>query len=118
MYVYICCKKRFLGEIIFITVISEPQNDNNVTICDGDEVAFSCTLNSNAGVVQWYRYTKNTTETVDPNGENTLILTQTGITMDTSLTITNARKSNTGYYWVGTSFRSVCFVSLIVTTSM
>ena len=117
MYAYIfAVRKRFLGEIIFITVISEPQNDI-VTICDGDEVAFSCTLNSNAGVVQWYRYTKNTTETVDPSGENTLIVTQTGITMNTLLTITNARKSNTGYYWVGTSFRSVCFVSLNVTTS-
>ena len=116
MYVYICCKRRFLEENYFITVISEPQNDN-VTICDGDEVAFSCTLNSNAGVVQWYRYTKNTTETVDPSGENTLIVTQTGITMNTLLTITNARKSNTGYYWVGTSFGAVCFVSLNVRTS-
>ena len=98
-------------------MISEPQDDN-VTVCDGDEVGFSCTLNSNAGVVQWYSYTKNTTETVDPSGENTLILTQTGITINTSLTITNARKSNTGYYWVGTSFGYVCFVSLNVTTSM
>ena len=85
---------------------------------------FTCVLNSNIrSNVQWYRFIKDTstTEMVDPNGENINFLTRTiGSTTSSSLTITDAIKSYTGYFWVGTSSLNVCNVSLtvIVGTSM
>ena len=84
---------------------------------------FTCVLNSNirSDDVQWYRFIKDTstTEMVDPNGENINFLNHTnGNTINTSLTITNARKSYTGYLWVGTSSFNACNASLTVATSM
>ena len=101
-------------------MISEP-DDDNVTICKGTKTMFTCVLNINVGYyVQWYRYIidTGTTELVYPSGVNTFIHTQTGNTINSSLTITNARISYTGYYWVGTLSVNVCNVSLTVTTSM
>ena len=101
--------------VIPITVISEP--DDDVTICEGGGAVFTCVLNSNIGNdVQWYRYRKDTgtTEIVD---ESSTILTHTENTINSSLTLTNAIKSYTGYYWVGTSSANVCNVSLTVLTS-
>ena len=98
-------------------MISEP-DDDNVTICEGEEAVFTCILNSNIGNdVQWYRYMKDTgtTEIVD---ENNTIFIDTGNTINSSLTITNAIKSYTGYYWVGTLSLTLCNVSLSVLTSM
>ena len=106
--------------IISIIVISGP-DDNSVTLCEGEEAVFTCILNSNIGNnEQWYRYRKDTgtTEIVDPNGVNTFIHTQTGNTINTSLIITNAINSYTGYYRVGSSYFHACYVSLIVTASM
>ena len=97
-------------------MINEP-DDDNITICEGGGAVFTCVLNSNIGNnVQWYRYMKDTstTEIVDVNN---IILTHTGDTINSSLTITNATKSHTGYYWVGTSSVNVCNVSLTVLTS-
>ena len=108
------------GKIISITVISEPEDDN-ATICEGEGAMFTCVLNSNVGNdVQWYRYMKDTstTEIVYPNGENIFIFTQAGNTINSSLSVTNAAKSYTGYYWVGTLSVNVCNISLTVTTSM
>ena len=104
----------------FTTVISQP---DDVTICKGKEAMFTCVLNSNirSNDVQWYRFIKDTstTETVDPNGENINFLTRTiGSTINSSLTITNAIKSYTGYFWVGTPSLNVCNASLTVGTSM
>ena len=84
---------------------------------------FTCVLNSNirSDDVQWYRFIKDTstTETVDPNGENIYFLTRTnGSTTNSLLTITNAIKSYTGYFWVGTPSLNVCNASLTVGTSM
>ena len=101
-------------------MINEP-DDNNVTICEGIKTMFTCVLNINIGYyVQWYRYIidTGTTELVYPSGINTFIHTQTGNTINSSLTITNAIKSYTGYYWVGTSSVNVCNASLTVTASM
>ena len=53
---------------------------------------------------------------VDPNGGNINFLTHTN--GSSSLTITNAIKSYTGYFWVGTPSRNVCNASLTVVTSM
>ena len=112
---YSSCIDRF-----FTTVISQP---DDVSICEGRGAVFTCVLNSNirSDDVQWYRFIKDTstTEIVDPNGENINFLTRTiGSTTSSSLTITNAIKSYTGYFWVGTSSLSVCNASLTVITSM
>ena len=101
------------------TVISQP---NDVTICEGEGAVFTCVLNSNirSDDVQWYRFIKNTSTTVmvDPNGENIKTMNHTnGSATSSSLTITNAIKSNTGYFWVGTSFLNVCNASLTVLAS-
>ena len=102
-----------------VLVISQP---DDVTICEGRGAVFTCVLNSNIGSddVQWYRFIKDTstTEIVDPNGENINFLTHTvGSTTNSSLTITNAIKSYTGYFWVGTPSLNVCNASLTVGTS-
>ena len=101
-------------------MISQP---DNVTICEGGGAVFTCVLNSNirSDDVQWYRFIKDTstTEMVDPNGGNINLLTHTnGNTINSSLTITNAIKSDTGYFWVGTPSLNVCNASLTVGTSM
>ena len=98
-------------------MINEP-DDDNITICEGEEAVFTCILNSNIGNdVQWYRYRKDTgtAEIVD---ENNSISTPTGNTISSSLTITNAITSNTGYYCIRLpSDDDVCNVSLTVLTS-
>ena len=101
-------------------MISQP---DNVTTCEGEGAVFTCVLNSNirSDDVQWYRFIKDTstTEMVDLNGENINFLTSTiGSTTSSSLTITNAMKSYTGYFWVGTLSLNVCNASLTVLTSM
>ena len=101
-------------------MISQP---DDVTICEGEGAVFTCVLNSNirSDDVQWYRFIKDTSTTVmvDPNGGNINFLTHTNeSTTSSSLTITNAIKSYTGYFWVGTSSLNVCNASLTVTTSM
>ena len=99
------------------TVVSEP---DDVTICEGEGAVFTCVLNSNirSDDVQWYRFIKDTSTTVmvDPNGANINFLTYTnGSTTNSSLTITNAIKSYTGYFWVGTPSLNVCNASLTIT---
>ena len=100
-------------------MINQP---DDVTICEGAGTVFTCVLNSNIRIndVQWYRFLKDTSTTamVDPNGENINFLTRTiGSAINSSLTITNAIKSYTGYFWVGTPSLNVCNASLTVTTS-
>ena len=96
-------------------MISEP---DDVTTCEGEGAVFTCVLNSNirSDDVQWYRFIKDTSTTVmvDPNGENINFRTHTN--GSSSLTITNATKSYTGYFWVGTLSFNVCNASLIVTS--
>ena len=105
---------------ISTTVISQ---SDDVTICEERGAVFTCVLNSNirSDDVQWYRFIKDTstTEMVDPNGENINFLNHTiGGTISSSLTITNTRKSYTGYFWVETPTLNVCNVSLTVATRM
>ena len=113
-FVYVNCQTFPLYDI----VITEP---DDVTICEGRGAMFTCVLNSNirSDDVQWYRFIKDTstTEMVDPNGENISFLSHTNGNTSSSLTITNAIKSYTGYFWVGTSSLNVCNASLTVTTS-
>ena len=101
-------------------MISQP---DDVTTCEGRGAVFTCVLNSNirSDDVQWYRFIKDTstTEMVDPNGENINFLTSTNAsTINSSLTITNAIKSYTGYFWVGTPSLNVCNVTFTAVTSM
>ena len=99
-------------------MISQPDDG---TICEGEGAVFTCVLNSNIGSddVQWYRFIKDTSATamVDPNGENINFITHTNENTNSSLTITNAIKSYTGYFWVGISSLNVCNASLTVLTS-
>ena len=105
--------------LISTTVISEP---DDVTVCEGRSTSFTCVLNSTISRddVQWYRLLKDagTTEMVDLLDNNFTVSTQTRNTTNSSLTISNAIKSYTGYYWVRTSSVNVCNVSLNITTSM
>ena len=101
-------------------MISQP---DNVTICEGEGAVFTCVLNSNirSDDVQWYRFIKDTSTTVmvDPNGGNINIMNHYNeSTTSSSLTITNAIKSYTGYFWVRIScLINVCNASLTVLTS-
>ena len=110
---YIYCK------LVFTTVISEP---DDVTVCEGGSTTFTCVLNSNTqGDIQWYRLTKDTSTTVmvDPDNDQSItVSTHTGNTINSSLTITNAIKSYTGYYWVRLPLDDVCNVSLTVQESV
>ena len=135
MFPYFCSSERsiptyflnfkFLFILVIVslcistTVISQP---DDVTICEGGGTVFTCVLNSNirSDDVQWYRFIKDTstTEMIDPNGKNITFLTHTNGNTSSSLNITNAIKSYTGYFWVGTPSLNICNVSLTVTTSM
>ena len=101
-------------------MIREPDDD---TICEGEGAVFTCVLNSNirSDDVQWYRFIKDssTTVMVDPNGGSFKIMNRTNeSTTNSSLHITNAIKSYTGYFWVGTPSLNACNASLFVGTSM
>ena len=104
---------------ISTTVISQP---DDVTACEGGQAVFTCVLNSTVGDnVQWYRFIKDTgtIEMVVPNAGNFKMANHNNSrNLTTSLTITNTRKSHTGYYWVRTSSSVVCNVSLTVVTGM
>ena len=101
-------------------MISEP---DDVTVCEERLTTFTCVLNGRitSDDVQWYRFLKDTatTEMVDPQGNNIHLTTSTiNNTLTSNLTIANALKSHTGYYWVRLPSDNVCNVSLTVTTSM
>ena len=104
--------------LLSTTAISEP---DDVTICEGKSTSLSCVLDSSISSddVQWYRLIMdtNTGELVKPDGESIAICTHTRNAISSSLTITNAVKSYTGYYWVQLSFDNVCNVSLTVSSS-
>ena len=115
-----CVKLLFICTYVYynlisITVISEP---DNVTVCKGKSTTtLTCLLDGSitSGDVQWYSLLKDTstTEMVDQRS-NIRLTTSTNInTTNSSLTITNATKSYTGYYWVRLS-SDVCNVSLTV----
>ena len=102
------------------------RKSDDVTICEGKGVTFSCMLNTtdaslNNTDVQWYRFIPdtNTAKMVDPQGNSFHFTTSTiNNTLTSNLTITNARRSHTGYYWVRLPSGDVCNVSLTLGTSM
>ena len=99
-------------------------------MCEGGSTIFTCVLDRNhrswdgnvlnSDDVQWYRAMTGTSATieVDQQGSNIhFTTTTTNNTLTTNVTITNAVNSYTGYYWVGTSYSSVCNASLTVRES-
>ena len=100
-------------------VLKQP---NNVTVCEGNkEAVFTCVLNTtnaniNSDNVQWYRSLEDigNAERVNQNSNIHLTTSTTNNTLTSSLTITNAVKSYTGYYWVRLPSGDVCNVSLTV----
>ena len=71
--------------------------------------------------LKWYKLTKsaNTIERMDPYEDKiNFVIRTTGNTTSSSLNITNAVVSYTGYYWVKTPSFTVCNVSLNVLTGM
>ena len=105
--------------LISTTVISEP---DDVTVCEGGSTSFSCVLDSsiNSDDVQWYRLLKDavTTERIGRLEGFTVVPIPSQNGFNTTLYITNAIKSYTGYYWVRLPSDDVCNVSLTVLTSM
>ena len=109
---------------MFISIIAFDEPDD-VTICEGGGAVFSCVLNTtNTNIssddVQWYRFIKNTgtTEMINPNGTSIAFVTNhSGNVLTTILTITNAMKSYTGYYWVRLLSNFSCNMSVTVGTS-
>ena len=94
---------------------------DDVTICEGRTTTFTCVLNINTRYddLQWYRFIKDAgaTEMVGQDDPFTVSI-HTGNTINSSLTITDVRKSYTGNYWVGTPSFNVCNASLTVLESM
>ena len=84
----------------------------------------TCVLNltnSNTRYIdlEWYKLTKstNTIERMDPYEDRiNFVIHTTGNTTNSTLNITNAAISYTGYYWVETPSLIVCNVSLTVLT--
>ena len=116
------CTCSYIHIYISATVISGP---DDVTVCEGRSTTFTCVLDRNyrnisSDDVLWYRVIMgmSTAEPVGQQGSNIHFTTSTtNNTLTTTLTITNAIKSYTGDYFVGTPYYSICRVSLTVTTS-
>ena len=100
-------------------VISEP---DDVTVFEGRPTTFTCILDGSISSddVQWYRLIMDTStaERINQSNNINFITAVINNTLNSSLTITNAVKSYTGYYWVRLPSDDVCNVSLTVGTSM
>ena len=84
---------------------------------------FTCVLNTTDtnittnNDVQWYRFIKSTGTTVmvDQHGKSISFITNTtGNTTTSTLIVTNARTSHTGYFWLETPSCNVCSAAVIV----
>ena len=117
MYPRTCAHSCYFYTYLCTTVISEP---DDVTICEGGSTSFTCVLDSSisSGDVQWYRLIEDTgtTERVNQGRNIHFTTSTTNNALFITLTITNATKSYTGYYWVRLLSDDVCNVSLTVTT--
>ena len=88
-------------------------------MCKGEQkTTFICELDSsiNSNKVRWYRLLKNTGTAgmVDLGDNHTTLFTRTENTLTSSLIVTYARISYTGYYWIRLTTDDVCNVSLTV----
>ena len=115
------CMSHIKHLYVSITGISEP----DVIVCEGGGAGFSCELNtSNTNIsdndVQWYRLIKDTgtIEKIMMNSSITFITNTIENVSTTTLNITNAERSFTGYYWAKSQSTDICNVSVTVGTSM
>ena len=110
---------------MFISIIAVVEPDD-IIICKGGGAVFSCELNTantniSSNNVQWYRFIKNTsaTEMINPIGTDINFTTKhSESALNSTLTITNAERSYTGYYWVKSPLNDTCNVSVTVGKSM
>ena len=101
-------------------VISKP---DDVIVFEGRSTTFTCVLDGSitSDDVQWYRLIKDTNTTEIVHQQDSSIDSSSSTinnALTTTLTITNATKSHTGYYWVELPSLNVCNVTLTVLTSM
>ena len=99
-------------------VITPP---NHVTICEGQDAVFTCVLHrsiSETDVVWYYGSMQsiNATKIVREDRRN-VSFTMSNNTVSSSLFISNATQSYTGFYWIEISTFDVCNASLAVLTS-
>ena len=104
---------------IVTRVTNQPDGVTTVVTCEGWRAEYTCVLNSNinSNEVRWYRYIRDisTTVMVNQRGTNINLANTNG---NTILTITNARKSYNGYFWVEARSQTYCNGSFTATTSM
>ena len=105
-----------------ISIIAADEPDD-ITICEGGGGVFGCELNTaNTNIsVHWYRFIKNasTTEMINPDRISfTFTINHSRNLLTTTLTITNAVRSYTGYYWVKSPLNETCNVSLTIGRGM
>ena len=103
----------------FRTVVITPSN--HVTICEGQDAVFTCAFHRNISEtdVAWYygsMQSINDTEIVWEDRRN-VSFTMSNNTVSSSLFISNATQSYTGFYWIEISTFNVCNASLAVLTS-
>ena len=113
---------------MYVCFVSEPATaivePADVTICEGRKAVFTCVLNiTDTDVkddVQWHRFIKDTgtIEMVDSDGGYTTNTSTTGNITSSTLTVTNRRKSDTGFIWVEVQSRTYCNASLTVLAGM
>ena len=99
-------------------VITPP---NHVTICEGQDAVFTCVLHrsiSETDVVWYYESMQsiNAAKIVREDRRN-VSFTMSNNTVSSSLFISNATQSYTGFYWIEISTFNVCNASLAVLTS-
>ena len=99
------------------TAISEP---DDVSVCEGVSPTLTCVLGATGATVEWYRIIKNTgaIQRIRQNTQDITITTSNGNTINSSLTINNAKESHTGYYWVGEETEGICNASVTVLRGM
>ena len=112
------CMSHIKHLYVSITGINE---SDDVIVCEGGGAKFSCKFNSNNtnisnNDVQWHRSIKDTgtIEKITMNSSITVITNTSGNILTTTLTITNADTSFTGYYWAKSQSNDVCNVSVTV----
>ena len=105
---------------ISTTVISEP---DDVSVCEGAlSRTLTCVLNGSmdSSDVQWYRLLKytGTTERIGRWDDFIVVPLPDTNSFTTSLSIFNAIRYYTGYYWVSSPVGEVCNTSFTVSTGI
>ena len=105
-------------------MVSRP---DGVTLCEEKSLpaTFSCPLDTTGtdiddDDIRWHRFVRdrNATKKVDTDGEDiTVVTSTTGAIINSTLTINNTRKSDTGFVWVVAQSHVYCNTSLTIVSS-